>query len=104
MDLTFLTPMAAIFAVSALLPLGVYWFRERRASGIRAHWGWKSRHFGPGRRSSSQWRQCPCARDSGRTAGPGHRALDAERTDAEAFFVMDTSRSMLAADGRTATR
>ena len=36
MELTFLTPLAVIFAVSALLPLGIYWFRERRAGRIRS--------------------------------------------------------------------
>ena len=72
-----LTPMAAIFAVSALLPLGIYWFRERRAGRIRSALGLeepslRSRHARRRGRGSA-----PSARDRCRAAGPWHRALGA---------------------------
>jgi hypothetical protein len=100
MDLTFLTPMAAIFAVSALLPLGIYWFRERRASGIRSALGLEE----PSRRSRAPLVVAVAAVPlllGIAAAQPvlGTERSVPERTDAEAFFVMDTSRSMLAADG-----
>ncbi len=100
MELTFLTPLAAIFAVSALLPLGIYWFRERRASHIRGVLGLE----GPSPRSRVPLVVAVAAVPvllGIAAAQPvlGTERSVPERTDAEAFFVMDTSRSMLAADG-----
>ena len=100
MELTFLTPLAAIFAVSALLPLGIYWFRERRASRIRGALGLE----GPSLRSRVPLVVAVAAVPvllGIAAAQPvlGTERSVPERTDAEAFFVMDTSRSMLAADG-----
>ena len=78
MDLTFLTPMAAMFAVSALLPLGIYWFRERargtdprRARPRRAVASLTSAARRVHRRSSA------VARDRSRAAGARHGALGA---------------------------
>ena len=78
MDLTFLTPMAAIFAVSALLPLGIYWFRERRASGIRSALGLEE----PSLRSRAPLVVAVAAVPlllgiAAAQPGPGHRALGA---------------------------
>lgn len=100
MELTFLTPLAAIFAVSALLPLGVYSFRERRADRVRDVLGLEA----PLRRSRAPLVAAIAAVPLllGVAAGQpvlGTKRSVPERTDAEAFFVMDTSRSMLAAAG-----
>jgi hypothetical protein len=100
MDLTFLTPMAAIFAVSALLPLGIYWFREQRAGQIRSALELE----GPSVRSRVPLVLAVAAVPvllGIAAAQPvlGTERSVPERTDAEALFVIDTSRSMLAADG-----
>jgi hypothetical protein len=100
MDLTFLTPLAATFAVSALLPLGVYWFRERRAGRIRTALGLEE----PSQRSRAPLVATIAAVPVLLGIAAAQPVLGTERSvperkDAEAFFVMDTSRSMLAADG-----
>jgi len=100
MELTFLTPLAVMFAVSALLPLGVYWFRQRRAGRIRSAVGLEE----PSRRSRAPLVGAIAAVPVllGIAAGQpvlGTERTVPERTDAEAFFVIDSSRSMLAADG-----
>jgi len=100
MDLTFLTPLAMIFAASALLPLGIYWFRERRADRIRS----ELRLGEPSLRSRVPLVAAIAAAPLllGIAAGQpvlGTERSVPERTDAEAFFVLDTSRSMLASDG-----
>jgi von Willebrand factor type A domain len=106
MELTFLTPLAVFFAVSALLPLGIYGFRERRAGRIRN----VLRLEEPSSRSRALLVAAIAAVPVllGIAAGQpvlGTERSVPERTDAEAFFVMDTSRSMLAADGpESATR
>jgi hypothetical protein len=101
MDLTFLTPPAVIFAVSALLPLGVYWSRERRAGRIRR----ELRLEEPSRRTRAPLVVAVAAVPVLLGIAAGQPVLGTERSvperrDAEAFFVMDTSRSMLASDGR----
>ena len=100
MELTFLTPLAVVFAVSALLPLGIYLVRERRAGRIRS----ALRLEEPSRRSRAPLVIAVAAVPVllGIAAGQpvlGTERSVPERTDAEAFFVMDTSRSMLASDG-----
>jgi hypothetical protein len=100
MDLTFLTPLAGIFAVSALLPLGIYWLRERRAGRIRDALGLQE----PSLRSRAPLVVSIAAVPLLLGIAAAQPVLGTERSvperrDAEAFFVMDTSRSMLAADG-----
>jgi len=100
MELTFLTPLAAIFAVSALLPLGIHWLRERRVSRVRE----VLRLEEPSRRSRILLVAAIAAVPlllGVAAAQPvlGTERSVPERTDAEAFFVMDTSRSMLASSG-----
>jgi hypothetical protein len=100
MELTFLTPLAAIFAVSALMPLGIHWFRERRASGVRRALGLGE----PSLRSRVPLLASIAAVPVLLGAAAAQPVLGTERSvpereDAEAFFVMDTSRSMLAASG-----
>lgn len=99
-DLTFLTPLAAIFAVSALVPLGVWWFRDRRAGRIRVAIGLDR----PSRRDRAPLVVAIAAVPVLLGMAAAQPVLGTERTvpereDAEAFFVMDTSRSMLAASG-----
>lgn len=106
MDLTFLTPLAGIFAVSALLPLAIYWLRAQRAGRIRG----ALRLEEPSRRGRAPLVAALAAVPAllGMAAAQpvlGTERSVPERDDAEAFFVMDTSRSMLAADSAgSATR
>jgi von Willebrand factor type A domain len=97
-DVKFLTPLAALFALAALVPLAVFLGRQRRAGAIRRMLGLAE----PSRAS-----RVPLA--LALAAVPGLLGLAAaqpvieqsrsrpERTDAEAFVVLDISRSMLAA-------
>ena len=100
MELTFLTPLAAIFAVSALLPLGIHWARERRVGRVRE----VLRVEEPSRRSRLLLVACIAAVPLLLGVSAAQPVLGTERSvpereDAEAFFVLDTSRSMLASDG-----
>ena len=106
MGVSFLTPAAGIFAISTLVPLAVFLGRERRAREIRAALSlprpsWK--------------RRAPLALSLALVPGllgvaAAQPVFDdtrtrAERTDAQVFFVLDTSRSMLASAGpRAETR
>src|ERR671910_312954 len=73
MDVRFLTPLGAAFALTMLLPLAVLALRERRARRVRSTLGLAEMQ--------------PIVETT--------RSLD-ERTDAEVFVVADVSRSMLA--------
>ena len=100
MDLIFLTPLAAILAVSALLPLAIYIFRERRAGRIRGAIGLDE----PSRRDRAPLVVAIAAVPLLLGIAAAQPVLGTERSvpereDAEAYFVLDTSRSMLAADG-----
>jgi hypothetical protein len=98
MDIRFLTPLAALFALAALVPLAVFLARQRRGRRIRAALGLEE----PSLRS-----RLPLA--VALAAVPGLLGLAAaqpvveesrsrpERTDAEIFVALDVSRSMLAA-------
>ena len=98
MDLAFLTPLGALFALTALVPLAVFLARQRRARLIRDKLGLEE----PSLRS-----RIPLA--VALAAVPGLVGLAAaqpvieesrsrpERTDAEVFVVLDVTRSMLAA-------
>jgi hypothetical protein len=97
MDIAFLTPQAALFAISALVPLAAFVVRERRGIRIRAHLG-----------LAEPRRFALLALVLALLAVPALLAVAAaqpvvestrsvpERVDAEAFIVIDTSRSMLA--------
>jgi hypothetical protein len=96
-DVRFLTPLGALFALAALVPLAVFVARQRRAGRIRAALGLAD----PSLRS-----RVPLA--LALAAVPGLIGLAAaqpiveesrsrpERVDAEAFVVLDITRSMLA--------
>lgn len=104
MELTFLTPLGALLLVTALAPLAVLQARENRLRRLRAALGLEE----PPRRS----RLTPVAALAGVC---GLAALAAaqpvvatsreqrERTDAQVFVVLDTSRSMLASEEPGAT-
>jgi hypothetical protein len=98
MDLAFLTPLGAAFALAALVPLAVLALRERRARRARARLGLAQPRL-----------TALVSLAVALAAIPALLALAAsqpviettrtvrERTDAEAFVVVDVSRSMLAA-------
>jgi hypothetical protein len=103
--MTFLTPLAALAALAALLPLAAWTAGGRRIATVRAALGLGD----------------PSHRPLGRIAAAGaavvllglaaaqptltHDAQSRERTDAQALFVLDTSRSMAAsATGTSPTR
>lgn len=102
MQLSFLSPEAGAIVIMALLPLGLLLAGERRTGRVRAALGLEP----PRRRRRG-------ALVAGIVAAPALLALGAmqpvvdrrtahvTRTDAEIFFVVDTSRSMSAS--RTAT-
>jgi hypothetical protein len=100
MDLTFLTPTAAVFSLSALLPLGIAWGRGRRMAHIRHGLdlpdpGWRAR--APVLASLVAIPLLLAVAAAQPVIGTTRSVP--ERTDAEAFFVIDTSRSMLASSG-----
>lgn len=96
-DVRFLTPLGAAFAFAALLPLAVYVLRERRARRVRAALGLPH----PTQRSllplGVALATVPAllALASMQPVIETTRTVQ-ERTDAEAFVIMDISRSMLA--------
>jgi hypothetical protein len=97
LDVRFLTPWAALFALAAVVPLAVFLLRQRRASRIRAALTLDE---------PSLASRLPLA--IALAAVPGLIGLAAaqpvveesrarpERTDAEAFVLFDITRSMLA--------
>ena len=100
MELAFLTPLAGLFALAALAPLLVWRSRERRLARVRS----SLRLDEPARRS-----RLPLALALGTVCAllalaatqpviATTRKLP-ERTDAQVFVVLDTSRSMLASAG-----
>jgi hypothetical protein len=97
-DIKFLTPLAALFSLTALVPLAVFLGRQRRAGAVRRTLGLAAPSLGS---------RLPLV--IALAVVPGLLGLAAaqpvieqsrsrpERTDAEAFVVLDISRSMLAA-------
>lgn len=106
MDVSCLTPLAGLLAISALVPLVVFLGRERRAREIRVALSLA----GPSRlvRGSVALSLALVPALLGLAAA--QPVLDttrtrSERTDAQALFVLDTSRSMLSsARPRSETR
>ena len=102
--IVFLTPLAGLLALLAIVPLGAFVLAERRLRAARAQLGLLPP---PGaaarlRRAVALAAVPVAARARGRAAGaaaPGDRAA---RTDAAAFVVLDVSRSMAAAPGTAA--
>ena len=97
MDLTFLTPFGALVALAAAAPLGVLVTRERRARVVRGGLELGEPRRGPALATATAVVAIPVLLGIA-SAQP---VLDLtrtrpERTDAEIFVVLDTSRSMLA--------
>jgi len=100
MDINFLTPIGAVLAVAAVLPLAAVALLWRRAGRLRRSLGLPER---PRRRLAA-----PMLAASGAAALLGLAAAQPVlertiprrvRTDAEAYLVLDVSRSMLAREG-----
>src|SRR5262245_56334578 len=100
MGVGFLTPVASLFALLAVVPIAVFAGRRRRAGRIRAALGLD----GIEGRSWIALAACLAAVPilvGGAAAQPvvtSARTIQ-ERSDAEVFVVLDTSRSMLASKG-----
>ncbi len=97
-ELRLLTPHALLFALTALLPLAVYALRERRARRVRAVLDLEE----PSLRSRLPLVAALAAVPALLALAAAQPVVDqtrsrSERTDAEAFYVIDISRSMLAA-------
>lgn len=100
MHLSFLTPLGALLALSAALPLGALWLNERRAQRVRASL-----------RVGDPPRQARAATATLLTAVPVLLGLALAqpvlqtnrtvktRTDAQIFYTFDTSVSMAASSG-----
>lgn len=97
MDVRFLTPLGAAFALTLLVPLVVLVLRERRARAVRSGLGLAQRPLRSLLPLAAALVLAPCLL--------GVAAMQpviettkrvGERTDAEVFVVMDVSRSMLA--------
>ena len=100
MELAFLTPLGALVGLVALIPLAIYRARERRLHGIRA----ALRLDEPSRESRFSF-LAALAAVCGLVALAAAQPVLAttrevrERTDAQVFLAIDTSRSMLASEG-----
>jgi hypothetical protein len=106
MNFAFLTPLGALLGVLGLVPLAVYALRQRRAARIRAALGLAKP--GPGSRLPLVLALAAAPALLGLAAAQPVLESDrlrSERTDAEVWVVLDTSRSMLAsADAGSPTR
>lgn len=103
---SFLSPLDAVFVVAAVLPLAAYFLTERRSGQIRGLLGLRA----PGRRALAPLIGALVllpALVAVAAAQPVvvRRQTVHERSDAQAFFILDTSLSMEASAGpRAATR
>jgi hypothetical protein len=97
MEITFLTPLGALVVLAVLAPLKVYGAREHRVREIRAALGLEEPSSGS-RRSLVVALVAVCGLLALAAAQPvlATSRTVRERTDAQVFLVVDTSRSMLA--------
>lgn len=98
MDVRFLTPLGALFAITALAPLAVFALRERRLRSLRRTLGLDQ----PARRSLLPLAVALAAVPALLGIAAAQPVIETTRTvpartDAEVFVVIDISRSMLAA-------
>lgn len=103
MGLSFLTPWAALLALAAAIPLGSLWLLERRSRAVREATGAAL----PGRRSWLRYAVAVAALTALLALAVTQPVLLVdrvrhERTDAEAWVIVDTTRSMLAASAASA--
>ena len=100
MSVELLTPLGAVFALTALVPLAVFVLRERRTRAVRRSLGLAD----PSQRSRLSFVAALAAVPvllglaAAQPVVAESRTLP-ERTDAQVFVVVDISRSMLAASG-----
>lgn len=99
MGVSFLTPIAALFVLLAAVPLAVFWGRQRRADAVRS----ALRLGRPERRSWVALAACLAAVPVLVGVAAAQPVITSARTvpqrsDAEVFVVVDTSRSMLASE------
>jgi VWA domain-containing protein len=99
MGIAFLTPLGALLGLLALLPLGVYALRQRRAGRIRGVLGLR----GPSLASRAPVALSVAAVPALLGLAAAQPVIESERvrqerTDAEVWVVLDTSRSMLASE------
>jgi hypothetical protein len=96
--LTFLTPLGALACFAAVLPLAALLVARRRAARAAAAIGLPAPRFGLGR---ALLLAAACCAFGLAAAQPALRRDDhrQERTDVQALFVVDVSRSMLASSG-----
>ncbi len=98
--LSFLTPVGALVALSAALPLVVFLLRERRGREIRGTLGLTDPAPGAGRALLAALIAVPVLTAFAAAQPVVDRATPKqERVDAEILFVFDTTRSMHAAAG-----
>ena len=97
-ELTFLSPLGALACLAALLPLAAVAIARRRAGRAAAEIGLQERHRGGGRLLILA---AACCAFGLAAAQPAVRRDDGRqvRSDAEALFIVDVSRSMLASAG-----
>lgn len=103
MDVRFLTPLGAAFALTLLVPLAVLALRERRARRVRSTLGLAQQPLRSLLPVAGALALTPCLLGLAamQPIVETTRTLD-ERTDAEVFVVADVSRSMLASAGSAA--
>jgi hypothetical protein len=98
--ISFLTPVAALVALVGILPLAAFLRRERRGRRVRKTLGLAEPARGPGRFLLAALIAVPLFAGVAAAQPVIDRSKTLEeRADAEVFFVLDTSRSMLAAEG-----
>jgi hypothetical protein len=98
--ISFLTPVAALVALVGILPVAAFLGRERRGRRVRKTLGLAEPAPGPGRLLLAALVAVPLLAGAAAAQPVIDRSETLqERADAEVFFVLDTSRSMLAAEG-----
>lgn len=97
MSLAFLTPFGGLLAATATVLLAVYWLRQRRTRSIRLALGLDAPPFASRLPLALALAAVPALLGLA-AAQPvlESERIRPERTDAEVFVVLDTSRSMLA--------
>lgn len=100
MDVHLLTPLAALFALTAAVPLTVHLVRRKRLRAIRSALGLDE----PTVRSQLPFVLCLAAVPALLGLAAAQPVIETtttvpERTDAQGFVVLDVSRSMLASPG-----
>lgn len=96
--MTFLTPLGALVCFAAVLPLATLALARRRANRAAAAIGLPARRFGPDRALLLVTACCAFGLAAAQPALHREERRQ-ERTDVQAVFVLDVSRSMLASSG-----